>query len=276
MAATPYSFIVLGAGAFGASTALALSQSYPSKSIVLMDKEIPCKRGASWDWTKVIRADYTDIFYTRLAIEAKDEWRKNPLYSGNYHETGLIWVDESGFSKSATANYSALGIEEKWEMVSGKELKASYGGIFSEAEFGNLQNIYMNKSAGWVEASKALTAVIQAAASAGVQLIESEASNLILNDECSCVGVRAVDGQVFLGDKIILATGAETAKILVASAPDLPQLHVGSRLLAAGLITGVLNLDPDEIMRHHGTPVFLQAGGPAQGILKHPLAIMMC
>lgn len=256
MAATPFSFLIIGAGVFGASTALALVQSYPSKSIVLIDREVPCRRGASWDWTKVIRADYTDIFYTRLAVEAKDVWKSNPLYSEHYHETGLVWVDESGFSNAVTENYSALGVHEKWEMVPVKDLKASYGGIFSEAEFGNLQNIYLNKSSGWVEAGKALTAVIEAAASAGVQLIESEASNLIFDDWANCVGVRTMDGQVFLGEKILLATGTETAKILVASAPDLPQLHVGSRLSAAGLITGILNLDPDDAIRHHGTPVF--------------------
>lgn len=276
MAATPSSFVILGAGVFGASAALALVQSYPSKSIVLIDKKVPCRQGASWDWTKVIRADYTDIFYTKLAVEAKDVWRSNPLYSGNYHETGLVWVDESGFSNAVTENYSALGVDEKWEMVSVKDLKTSYGGIFSEAEFGNLQNIYLNKSSGWVEASKALTAVIEVAASAGVQLIESEASNLMFDDVGSCVGVRTMDGQVFLGEKIVLAAGAETAKILVTSAPDLPQLHVGSRLSAAGLITGVLNLDPDEVIRHQGTPVFLHAGGPAQGNLKYVLIIAIC
>jgi sarcosine oxidase/L-pipecolate oxidase len=276
MAATPFSFLILGAGVFGASTALALAQSYPSKSIVLIDREIPSRRGASWDWTKVIRADYTDIFYTRLAVEAKRVWRSNPLYSGNYHETGLVWVDDSGFSKGVIENYSALGVDEKWELVSAKDLRASYGGSFSEAEFGNLQDIFLNKSSGWVEASKALANVIEAAASAGVQLIESEACNLMFDDGGSGVGVRTTDGQVFLGEKIILATGAETAKILVTSAPDLPQLHVGSRLSAAGLITGVLNLDAEEAIRHHGTPVFLHAGGPAQGNVKYALRMAIC
>ncbi|OAL20544.1 hypothetical protein AYO22_08845 [Fonsecaea multimorphosa] len=265
MTAKSFSFIVLGAGVFGASTALALVQSYPSKSIALIDREIPRRQGASWDWTKVIRADYTDIFYTRLALEAKDIWRNDPLYSENYHETGLVWVDESGFSKAVTQNYSVLGVEEKWQMVSVKDLKASYGGIFSEAEFGKLQSIYLNESSGWVEAGKALTTVIQAAASAGVQLIESEASNLVFDDRGCCIGLRAVDGQVFMAEKVILATGPETAKFLIASAPDVPQLRVGGRLSAAGLVTGVLNLDPDEAIRHQGTPVFLHAGGPAQG-----------
>ncbi|OAP58533.1 hypothetical protein AYL99_07623 [Fonsecaea erecta] len=268
MAVKSFSFIVLGAGVFGASTALALVQSDPSKSIVLIDRKIPHRQGASWDWTKVIRADYTDIVYARLALEAKDIWRNNPLYSENYHETGLVWVDESGFSKAVTQNYSVLGAEEKWQMVSVKDLKASYGGIFSEAEFGKFQNIYLNESSGWVEAGKALTAVIQAAASAGVQLIESEASNLMFDDEGRCVGVQSVDGQVFSAEKIILATGAETAKMLVTSAPDVPQLHAVGRLSAAGLVTGVLDLDPDEAIRHQGTPVFLHAGGEAQGDLQ--------
>lgn len=98
----------------------------------------------------------------------------------------------------------------------------SYGGLFSEAEFGNLQNIYLNKSS--------LTAMIEAAASSGVQCIEVEAINLMFDHGGSCVGVRTTDGQVFFGEKIVLASGAEAAKLLVASAPDLPQLHIGCRL----------------------------------------------
>jgi len=265
MAEKSFSFIVLGAGVFGASAALALIQRHPSKSMALIDREIPCQQSASWDWTKVIRADYTDIFYTRLAIEAKDMWRNSPLYNESYRETGLLWVDESDFSKDVIENYKALGVDEKWRMVPVKELKAIYGGIFAEAELGGRENVYLNESSGWVEASKALATVIQAAASAGVQLIKSEASNLMFGDDGHCVGIKSTDRQVYLGEKIILATGAETAKLLLTSAPHVPQLRAGSRLSAAGLVTGVLNLDPDEAARHHGTPVFLHAGGPAQG-----------
>jgi len=72
MATLNSSYIVVGSGVFGASTALTLAQNYPSASVVLVDRTVPFRESASWDWTKVIRAHYADIVYMQLALEAKN------------------------------------------------------------------------------------------------------------------------------------------------------------------------------------------------------------
>lgn len=135
MATTP-SYIIIGAGVFGASTALRLIQQNPSAKILLIDRAIPHHESASWDWSKVVRADYTDILYCRLALEARESWRDDPLYSEFYHETGLIWVDEAGFSRDVMRNYVSLQANEKVRTVPVKELRKVAGGLFEGADFG--------------------------------------------------------------------------------------------------------------------------------------------
>lgn len=83
-------YLILGACIFGISTALALVQQDKSRCVTVVDKGLRHLRSASWDWTKVVRADYKDPLYTRLALEAKRVWRTDPLYREYYHETGLI------------------------------------------------------------------------------------------------------------------------------------------------------------------------------------------
>jgi sarcosine oxidase/L-pipecolate oxidase len=126
----------------------------------------------------------------------------------------------------------------------------------------------LNESSGWVEASKALQKVIEAAVFAGVKCIELDISSLVFDNEGACVGVQSTDGQVLSASHIILATGAETVKLLVESATDRPNLHPGNRLSTAGLITGVVKLDQEEAAHFRTAPAFLHAGGSAQGMFE--------
>jgi sarcosine oxidase/L-pipecolate oxidase len=83
MASSPDdSYLIIGAGIFGSSTALSLIRKYPNGNVRIVDREpFPCQLAASWDWNKIIRAEYNDIFYMKLALEAKDLWENDPLYS---------------------------------------------------------------------------------------------------------------------------------------------------------------------------------------------------
>lgn len=61
--------IIVGAGAFGLSTALHLSQSgYSNITVFERDDEIPSIYSAANDLNKIIRAEYEDPFYTELTI----------------------------------------------------------------------------------------------------------------------------------------------------------------------------------------------------------------
>ena len=66
---TQESFVIVGAGVFGTSTALHLAKAYPSASITLIDRTpFPCPLAASYDYQKVVRADYGNIFVCRARL----------------------------------------------------------------------------------------------------------------------------------------------------------------------------------------------------------------
>lgn len=61
--------IIVGAGAFGLSTALHLSQNgYTNITVLEQDDEIPSRYSAANDLNKIMRAEYEDEWYTNLTI----------------------------------------------------------------------------------------------------------------------------------------------------------------------------------------------------------------
>src|SRR2546423_5166920 len=178
MSSTNSLFLVVGAGVFGASTALHLIRKYPSATVTLIDRAFPCQVGASWDWSKVVRADYTNVLYMKMAVEAMELWKTEPMYKQFYHESGLVWIDNRGFPRSVVDNHKHLKTDEQVRIVTPEEVRKFYGGILEDAEFDDTTEILINESSGWVEASNALKKIIDVALSAGVKSIETDIASL--------------------------------------------------------------------------------------------------
>ena len=71
MGSSTQSYLIVGAGVFGVSTAYHLIQKYPHASVTLVDRDAydaDSRVAASWDWNKVVRADYDDLVYCRLLL----------------------------------------------------------------------------------------------------------------------------------------------------------------------------------------------------------------
>ena len=63
------SIIIIGAGAFGLSTALHLLRSgYTNLTVLEKDEQIPSRYSAANDLNKIVRAEYEDPFYTELTV----------------------------------------------------------------------------------------------------------------------------------------------------------------------------------------------------------------
>ena len=61
--------LIVGAGAFGLSTALHLNQSgYTNVTVLEKDKQVPSAWSAANDVNKILRAEYEDPFYTDLTV----------------------------------------------------------------------------------------------------------------------------------------------------------------------------------------------------------------
>jgi len=48
---------------------------------------VPSRDAASTDTTKIVRADYVEPIYAKIAGEAIELW-KTEFFSGTYHQTG--------------------------------------------------------------------------------------------------------------------------------------------------------------------------------------------
>lgn len=60
---------IVGAGAWGLSTALHLANAgYTNITVYERAEKIPSPYSAAWDLNKIVRAEYEDDFYTKLAL----------------------------------------------------------------------------------------------------------------------------------------------------------------------------------------------------------------
>ncbi|KAI0116662.1 FAD dependent oxidoreductase [Hypoxylon sp. NC0597] len=265
------SYIIVGAGVFGTSTALHLITKFPGASVTLIDRNSPDAQyrvAASWDWNKVIRADYRDILYCRLALEAQDVWRTDPLWRPFYHETGIYWISRTQFAQEVVDNYAKLG-RSTAELYSlpVEEARHLYGGLFDKADYTGVENVLVNKTSGWADAKGALRAVTEKAIELGVKFVTAEVALLEFADDGTCIGVRTADGEKYTATHTILSTGAFTPKLLdaVAESTGRHDFLAGDRIIAAGVTTGLAQLDDETAKDFEQMPVGIQENPPERG-----------
>lgn len=252
------SYIIVGAGVFGASTALHLIRAEPRAKVMLIDRNAytaATRVAASWDWNKVVRADYADIDYVRLGIEAKECWANDPLWKPFYHESGAYWVTTTDFPQRMRENFRKLGMDSGILSMPVDEARKSYGGIFEDGDYTGVKEVHINKQSGWAEAKEALMATIEEAVRLGVEYIEADVSKLEFDEEGKTAGVFTSGGEVLRADCYILSTGAYTAKLLADSAPGRLELQAGDRFFAVGVTSGVASISGDKAARLYDGPV---------------------
>ena len=255
-----FSTLIVGAGVFGVSTALQLIRKYPNDTITLVDKSFSNKASASFDRSRAVRADYTNILYMEKTLEAVKLWKTDPLYRKFYHQSGLIWVDDKGIAKTILDNYRRLGADQKVRIASAAEVKGLYGGMFANADIEDDAEILVNENSGWLDAAKCLEATRTAAVNAGVECVEADVSTLAFDSTGGCIGIRTREQKLITADRIVLAIGAQLAKLLVDSDPDRIELHAGNRLIAAAITSTKIICSPEEAERFRGGPLFYHYG----------------
>ncbi|CAD6573946.1 MAG: hypothetical protein ASARMPREDX12_006334 [Alectoria sarmentosa] len=266
------SYIIIGAGVFGASTALALSREKLAPTVILIDRApFPCPIAASHDINKIVRSDYGDIFYCKLGLQALERWREDPLYMQWYHQSGLAKATDERFGRVQKIfdNYKELGVDVKAELFSPKEMKTRFGGLYTDGDFTDVDDVLWNPSSGWAEAARALKATIEAAVDNGVHYVSAPVAKLTLKDGC-CTGIQTEDGRTFTASKVVLSTGAYTAKLLADSAPTQPELQVGDRITACAVCEAAVSLTPEQAETFQDAPAFVLDAGKVQGEAMPP------
>jgi len=81
----------------------------------------------------------------------------------------------------------------------------------------------------------------------------------------TCTGVQTENGTELKADNVILCTGAWTPKLLLDTAPDRVDLHVGDRMIAAGAIQCPASYPPDQMYKLHSVPVMFNGCDDTEG-----------
>lgn len=261
------SYLIIGAGVFGVSTAYTLIQKYPNASITLVDRDAydaEKRVAASWDWNKVVRADYDDLVYCQLAIEAQDIFKSDPLWKPYFHETGVYWICRSSYAQDVINNYKKLGRKAELSALPVSEARKLYGGLFEDANYDGCTEVLVNKTSGWAAAGDCLRAVTKRAIELGVKYVTADVATLVFNKNGDCAGIKTAAGDILTASHTVLCTGAFTAKLLEYSSATSgnADLRAGPRIVAGGITTGMFQL-PDDLYQQYSTmPVGFQ-GYPA-------------
>lgn len=264
------SYIIVGAGVFGASTAYHLKRQFPLASIVLIDRTWPpCPIAASHDINKIIRADYEDPFYCGLALKALLSWKTDPFYKQWFHPSGLLTITdkESHAIENIVENFKKLDVKYEPDLIRPEALGARFAGIFSDMNLRPDDKLLFDGLAGIAEAEKALGATIKASVELGVEYIADPVSKLVMSDGM-CSGVQTRGGKTITAAKVLLCTGANTARLIADSAPDRPEMQVGARITARAVCTAAVELDSGGVTKFGKVPAVVHHSGTDQGKLR--------
>ncbi|KAH0430679.1 hypothetical protein CcaCcLH18_07594 [Colletotrichum camelliae] len=263
--------LIVGAGTFGTSTAYHLAKSYNDPSrITVIDRwsnSSPAQSpAAAIDVNRIIRTDYVSPLYCNLANEAIHPWFWDIELGHHFHKTGWVVIDEknSEFATAVRRTFQLRGsdytravdvssVEDTWK-------------IFQGIDTADAGDAYFNPEAGWCNAAAATSSFMAAAAKKGVQRVTADVQELQLDaDGSRVIGVRTADGNQITADKIVLATGAWTSKLL-APIEDFLNITADDRierqLKAVGRMSAYYTLTPQEteMMCADNLPILVYKG----------------
>ncbi|GFF31012.1 L-pipecolate oxidase [Aspergillus udagawae] len=251
-------FIIVGAGAFGLSTALRLAQDGYT-SVTVVDRCMPpVPDGSSNDISRVIRFDYGDPVYAQIAKEAYDQW-KTPEYSEAFHQTPCLWVSQEGtleqpvqpraaeYSRKTRQVLTEMG--QEWHAVpSVEEAKRRFPALSGKLATPGFDGFY-NTNAGWADAGLAVQRLASRCVAAGVSFISGPNGHVVeleYGRDGVVDAVRTINGNRITGDRFIVATGAWTASLIPS----------WNSMMATGQVVGWLRLTPEEMIRLKDLPIY--------------------
>lgn len=257
--------VIVGAGVFGLSTALALIHrpEYENAKITILDAatRLPNVDGASVDTSRILRADYAETAYTRLVSEAKLHWRNISDSGwggeGRYHPAALLLTAQPG-----TEGHVDGYLEESLENLDSLARSGQYGfdqksieTCSTKADVKNKAPLlevsgehgYLNKDCGWVNAEACVQYVLdRLKLEAGDRLeirCNSRVSSLLYTESSvstgsrpQCCGVELDNGTTFHSDLLVLAAGAWTPSLI----------NLKGQAVATGQVLAYLSLTQEE------------------------------
>ena len=252
--------VVVGAGAFGGWTALALCRR--GVQVTLIDAWGPGHaRASSGGESRVIRAAYgSRSIYTKMTLRALDLWRAHDPRRRLLHETGVLWLfgDDDGFGHA-----SARVLRDHGARLDVLPL-AEASRRFPQVAFDGVRSVFWEPEAGYLLARRACEDVVARLTEEGGEYRQSAAARAaghgrqrarpaaargrdVARGRCVRVGLRAVAaaavprrrrGSVTTSRQEVLyfGTAPGDARFTVRELPVWMDFAAGSR---AGQVYGV-------------------------------------
>lgn len=240
--------IVIGGGTFGTSTAFYLAKKGYTNVTVLDRFPLPSFEAAGNDINKVVRTEYPEPLYTKLACDARELWSDpNGLFAGLYNPSG--WIIGAGEKSEAFVNGSiksakAMGVDPP-RLVSTEEIHKKWPEM--NGDFKGWRS-YWSPNAAWVNARQGIIRMAEEAMKSGVKYISGDAGyakKLLYDEKGTCLGVKTADGTTYFASQVVLAAGAAAGSLL----------DLENQIIAQGHTIGHIQLTPDEVEKYKNMPI---------------------
>jgi sarcosine oxidase/L-pipecolate oxidase len=265
----PNSILIVGSGVFGLSTAWALSKRpfFADTAITVVENgqgKFPAPDAASWDSSRVIRADYADPAYAVLAAAAQKQWRgqgDDELGGqGRYTESGCVYTARETSTRTPGTKTGMDYVKGSWRNVvhiaeangePADKIRAFQDTASLKAFLGTAEAVgdwgYSNGLSGWADAGRGMEFLYERVKATGrVSFIDGQVKRLLTEGK-RVIGAEMHDGAVAKADVVFVAAGAWTG--------DLVDLR--GRTEATGQVMGYIDLTDDEYRALENYPVVL-------------------
>lgn len=262
--------VIVGAGCFGISTAYHLLQrGFTDVTVLDRSERLPAPDAASTDLNKVVRTCYSDIFYTQLARDAIQEWRKTDEWGDTYRECGVLALDSADDRLYASKGYTndvAIGARTI-KFSSGDDDAAMRTAVFPDnvkigsafdGAFG-----YVNLDSGWASATRGIEMLMSRVIALGGKVMGGKAvTGLIRSLDGRTSGVTLADGSSISAYLVVIASGSWTAStfrrdLLDLDPDDKQQQQQQQQFLSTGQSTATIQLDQEEAACYRNVPIVL-------------------
>ncbi|KAF2189006.1 FAD-dependent oxidoreductase [Zopfia rhizophila CBS 207.26] len=251
--------IVGGGGTFGLSTAWYLVRSGYRKIQCLDRWPTPSPSSAGFDRNKIVRTEYSDPIYTRLAHEAIELWRA-PLFENIFYETGWIWGTDGSEELGRNRNFYKCFENTKdhgdpsriVDLPDWQATIAMFPVLASVPEHAETKSSFKaiyNGNAGWVKPMDAMWVIKRECERLGVEFVSGVSGTvdkfLRAEDGQTVTGVVTAEGTNWYADKIILAAGSYCDTLL----------DFEGQLEAVAYVVTHLRMTEDQYRRYKDLPV---------------------
>ncbi|KAJ4982604.1 sarcosine oxidase [Stagonosporopsis vannaccii] len=245
--------VIVGAGVFGLSTALELAHK-GYKSVTIVDRHVPpVPDGSSVDISRVIRFDYRDPVYARLAKEAFDIWYEHPKFRGIFHHSANAFIASKAYGRTHLEKCTNVidGLDCPWEPMPNQEsIKARFPILYGDIVNSTLSG-YKNPSSGWADARMAIILLRNECIEQGVSFIcgkKGTVATFKLKDKTNQIGAALTEsGYEIQGDYFILSAGAWS--------PMLAPMYKST--ISTAQVLAFINLSDAEMNTYKDLPLYI-------------------